>query len=356
MSLSFQDSPGAKLICVVEGGGNNGKNRNIYISTKTDANNADNEEADPFYYLTDKWFHEQKNDLKTTEINRLQHAIIRKKPPDDPILEQIYNHAIEYLQKKQGTEISIVKGIIRPSSRDPFIHAYACGPTGSGKSFWLKNFVLQLRKKKVRYGKKIKKPKVYIFSVLEKDESLDEVKPIRIKIDDKLIFNPIQLKELANCIVIFDDIETFKDKDLKHAVSNLRDQCLSEGRHHNIKTLVTNHQPTNYTKTREILLECSYITFFPRSGGLSGIIRLLKNYIGLNKQQIDRIMKLPSRWVTIYNRYPLTCMYESGVYFLSDASLPPIIDKEPKGGKVIESESDTESDSESDSEEEGGYD
>ena len=44
------------------------------------------------------------------------------------------------------------------------------------------------------------------------DESLDSVKPLRIQLDESLIEDPIDIKEFADSVVLFDDIDVIPDK------------------------------------------------------------------------------------------------------------------------------------------------
>jgi hypothetical protein len=274
---------------------------------------------DPFLILTDQWFRNHKKNLKMTEIVRLQHCVLKGKAPEDDELEEIYEEAMKIVKGKETREIMLDDGRIIPTMpKEPTVRTYTCGPTGSGKTMWLINFCKEILLKAK------KKMKIYVFSVLESDEKLDELGVLRIKIDDSLITNPIELVELKDSICIFDDIETFRNTKHRRQVANIRDQCLSEGRHHGICTMCTNHQITDYGKTRLMIAECEFITFFPQSGGLNALKRLLSTYIGLDKDEMNKILSLPSRWVTIYNRYPLTCIYESGMFMLGKQNIKPV--------------------------------
>ncbi|MFM6267246.1 MAG: ATPase/DNA packaging protein, partial [Dolichospermum sp.] len=54
---------------------------------------------------------------------------------------------------------------------------YITGPSGSGKSTYTRKYLEQ-------YVKKFKGRPIYLFSSLPSDESLDKVKPKRIKLDE----------------------------------------------------------------------------------------------------------------------------------------------------------------------------
>ena len=51
-----------------------------------------------------------------------------------------------------------------------------------------------------------------MFSSLPNDESLDKIKPKRIKLDDSIHLDPIKVNELKESVCIFDDIDVISDK------------------------------------------------------------------------------------------------------------------------------------------------
>jgi hypothetical protein len=186
---------------------------------------------------------------------------------------------------------------------------YIAGPSGSGKSTYASAYMEMY---KLMYPKR----KLYIFSRVEKDETLDKLKPIRIKLDEELKNDPINPEELKCSCVLFDDIDTIREKDIAKAVKDLRTDLLETGRHEDVNVISTSHQITNYKDTRVLLNEATAITFFPSSGSTYHITRFLKMYCGLDKRNIERALRLPSRWVTIYKTYPQYVVYEKGVYLI----------------------------------------
>jgi predicted AAA+ superfamily ATPase len=82
---------------------------------------------------------------------------------------------------------------------------YITGPSGSGKSTYTRKFLEQ-------YKKKFKNNPIYLFSALPEDESLDDIKPKRIVLDETLISDPISVEDFSNCVVIFDDIDVISNK------------------------------------------------------------------------------------------------------------------------------------------------
>ena len=85
---------------------------------------------------------------------------------------------------------------------------YITGCSGSGKSTYTRKFIEQHKKKK-------KDMQIYLFSALPDDESLDSVKPQRILLDESLISDPIDVKEFAESIVIFNELLFYQIKRLE---------------------------------------------------------------------------------------------------------------------------------------------
>jgi predicted AAA+ superfamily ATPase len=99
------------------------------------------------------------------------------------------------------------------------------GVSGSGKSTFTRKFVKE-------YKKTFKENKVYLFSCLTEDESLDEIKPLRFRLEEDLVTDPINVAELSSSLIIFDDIDTIANKKIKEAVYQLLNEILQIGRHH----------------------------------------------------------------------------------------------------------------------------
>jgi hypothetical protein len=264
-----------------------------------------------------------KNLLKSVTLPnmyKLEKAISRNKEPDDPYLADLYNKIMNILVELEKYEIKLDNGKFVPlptfkNEENESQRIYVAGPTGSGKSTYCATFMKEL-KKITRHRNK----PIYIFSQIKKDDVLDKLNPIRIRLDEELLEKEIELKELENSIVLFDDIKTIPNKKIRDCVDNLKDRVLSEGRHHNIICICTNHQICDSKTTKSCLLECSDITFFPASGGINGITRFLSSYIGMTRKEINEVLRLPSRWVTVHKQFPMYILYETGCYFVNSLS------------------------------------
>jgi hypothetical protein len=220
MSLTFKDDKEATRLCHIYGGKQDKKY--VYITFLDSNKNEPIKIKDPFAILTDQWFRNRKKNMKTTELIRLQHAILRNmEPDDDDELNEIYHEAIKTLKTIQDRELIIDDGRITPTMpKKATVRTYTCGPTGSGKTTWIINFIKEILLNK---GKR----KIYIFSVLMEDDELDKLGVLRVTIDESFLNDPIELNELEGSICVFDDVETFRNKRLRDSVANLRDQALS---------------------------------------------------------------------------------------------------------------------------------
>lgn len=194
---------------------------------------------------------------------------------------------------------------------------YTAGPSGSGKSTYASGQMDKFRKINPN-------GQIYIFSRLDSDPAFDNKfnpKPIRMKIDTSLITNPIDItKQIKGpALVVFDDVDTIMDEKLKKAVMKLENDILEIGRHNNVSIICCSHLINGNDKkfARTIMNEAHTLTVFPSSGSTYQITYCLKNYFGLDKNQIKTILSLPSRWVTIYKGYPQCCVSEKGAYVLS---------------------------------------
>lgn len=192
--------------------------------------------------------------------------------------------------------------------------AYIAGPSGSGKT----HYAVQLIK---AYQKITDKP-LYVFSRTDckADPAFKGMKPIQIDINESLLTDPIDItQELTDgSIVLFDDCNTIQDDKLLKVIEKLMADILEVGRKLEIDIIVTSHLviPNNKKSARTILNELQTLTVFPKSGSAQQIRYALKTYFGLDNHQIDRIIHLRSRWVTISKSYPMYVLSEKEAYIL----------------------------------------
>jgi energy-coupling factor transporter ATP-binding protein EcfA2 len=269
------------------------KTLNIVTEDDSDYSDSDNEEVDVYDLISEN----QIEKMCGTKAGK------KLKIPDE---------YISLAKARKNKEFHLKDGILQPIpniklERDML---YVAGPSGSGKSTYIAMYLNN-------YKKLFKKNKIYVFSKLTSDPAFDHLKPIYVELNvETMIEDPIKVEDLSNSCCVFDDIDVITDKYVRKAVQLLRDQCLEIGRHNCITVCATSHQIMNYAQTRQLINEAQSVTMFPRSGSGYQIRRFLQVYGGLDKKAIERIMELPSRWITIHKNAPMYVMYTQGVILL----------------------------------------
>jgi len=263
-----------------------------------------------------KEFKEKYKNLSLSEIRKLYKSLREDKEPKSKKLLKAFEDAKEEkkLKDKENSfsQLKCKTGKIQVLPRKDIVEKlYISGVSGSGKSTYTGKYLEE-------YVKLYPDDPVFIFSSVPEDKPLDKIDPVRIDIDEDLIEDPFNIQDFRDSITIFDDTDTIKNKILRTAVNNIKAEMIEIGRHYNARCIITSHIISNYRDTRQILNEATSVTFFPKSGGVFHIKNFLKTYCGLDKKQIQQVLDLPSRWVTIYRTYPSYIIYEKGLSTLSD--------------------------------------
>ena len=257
-------------------------------------------------------------DMKFNQIEQIRKAILKKNPKGlSDEQKKIYKLAITHIVETCKKEVDLDDGILIPLPQkigNQIEHIYIAGPTGSGKTTWVGEYVKE-------YKRLFPEQPIWVFSRLNEDVILDKYNVKRIILDKGLIEGePINASEFLEgnkgALVIFDDIDTIPDQKINKEVHRIRDDLLEVGRHDNVSVLSTGHQLMDYKRTRNLLNEASAVTFFPKSGSQYHITRFLKVYCGIPTEGIKKILALPSRWVTIYKTYPMYVLHQRGAFLL----------------------------------------
>jgi Cdc6-like AAA superfamily ATPase len=212
--------------------------------------------------------------------------------------------------------ISLTKGhllpLLNPNERTV---AYIAGPSGSGKTTYAVNLIKNFRK---IHPKKT----FYLFSRTDQklDPAFNGLKANQVLINENLIEDPIDItKELTEgSILLFDDCNTIQNDKIKHAIDKLMSDIMEIGRKLDITIIITNHLviPNEKKMARTVMNEMQSLTVFPKSGSSQQISYALKKYFGLNNNQIEGIISIPSRWITISKTYPMYVLYDKGCFVL----------------------------------------
>lgn len=191
---------------------------------------------------------------------------------------------------------------------------FVSGASGSGKSYFTKKYIEE-------YRKLFSKNKIYLISVLEENE-FEKLGVKKLNVE-KLSVADVNLKDimkdLADSLIIFDDSDSFKEKNVKNFVWVLLDNVAQIGRHHNISMVVSSHVLSNYKQTKIILLESHRIVVFMNNYN-EKMRTFLETYCNLDKTTILKLRKLKSRWVCINKFYPVSYISEKECQIINDSS------------------------------------
>jgi hypothetical protein len=189
---------------------------------------------------------------------------------------------------------------------------YITGASGSGKSYYTKAYADE-------YHKLYPKRETYLISSISEDSSIDKIKGLnRIKLEGDFMTDNVTAENFKDSMLIFDDTDCLTNKLQKLKVDAVLNSVLETGRHFNVEVVYTSHLACNGRDTRRILNECKSVTIFPSGLGGKSMKYLLDNYFGLDKEQIKKIKKLNSRWVTIQKGFPMFVLSDKEVYILND--------------------------------------
>jgi hypothetical protein len=270
-----------------------------YIEEKKLDNNLINDILDESY-----------SNLSTEQKNIIINSIKNQVEPSDSKLEKIYYSVLEKMKHNQakytvpsGKSLQVLPDFSRIEK------LYCCGISGAGKSTFSAEFVKE-------YLKHYKENEFHILSTVDEDVPLDKLQPIRIDLNN-MLEDPISIKdELHDSIVLFDDTATISNVLVRKACTNLLDACIEIGRHYNTTVINTSHMILDYRNSRKILNEATAVIIFCKAGSNVQNKKYLEIYAGLDKDQIKKIINLPSRCVYLKRTPPQMIIYEKGIYLL----------------------------------------
>lgn len=249
---------------------------------------------------------------------------IKKGIPFAKVVDGKYNDRILFINPdsdKGENDISIPdKGhlVVIPAMRAREV-VYITGPAGVGKSTWSAQYIYN-------FLSLFPDRRVFVFSRLKIDPILEEMGCIEIPINESI--NDIDIiRDLKNCLCLFDDIDTIPDKALREKVYAISTDILETGRHNNIYIIITSHLTSGNDRkvARTNLNEAQKFVFFPKAGNTANLKRLLKENVGIENNVVNEILQSPSRWVCVSRQYPQYYFHEKGARMISkQAEIEPI--------------------------------
>jgi hypothetical protein len=248
--------------------------------------------------------------LKIADMIKVVDFLSGKSDTISPKLKVIADEAKTIIEKRDKNEFDVHEGHLELlPSQDKRDCIYVAGMSGAGKSYWTSCYANN-------YAKIFPRNPIYLFSRKNEDSVLDEIDKLkRIRINEDLLAKPIQMEELKDSLVIFDDCDIL-DEPFLSAINHLRDQLLEGARSQNTYVVCCNHQILNYKHSRKMLNESNYVVIFPKCGSDYYYKVYLTKYAGFGKNEVNDIMNLKSRWVCVSNSYPRFILYEKGIFIM----------------------------------------
>ena len=190
------------------------------------------------------------------------------------------------------------------------------GMNGCGKSY----FIAQLLD---NYLDVYKDRDIFLFSTQEFDDKLDVFRKItRVILDDSFLETELKLSDLRNSLCIFDDVDGIRNKKLYKAVDALKFDILKNGRDHagdrkdDIDIIVSNHTVLGGHETKIMIHESFFYVLFPQGTTAHSIDTICRKYVGLNKEQTQKVLKSDSRAVVIHKNYPRYVMTDKEIFLI----------------------------------------
>ena len=320
------DNPG-QPVAIVKIMPDNEMSNIIYLHSKANEKPTDKDYKDAIHEVLDenpelRLSHNDEKDLilhlKEDKKPRKDHMQIAFRKTKD-LINNAFGKEILFSEEKEIHPVFVPKEDEKLNQR-----VFVSGPPASGKSY----FINRLMKSAIAVYKSMNKgkPEIFVFSCQGSDPSLDDgLKLTRYPCDETLLNldEPVNVKDFrgknqfAQNWVIYDDTESIMNKNVNKLVEKLRNECLQQARHENLNVVCVSHELMNGVKTKPVISNSTHIVIFPGSGNSSQIARFLKTYIGINQDEIDKILKkLESRWVMICKKAPMYVMYSGGAYLI----------------------------------------
>lgn len=186
---------------------------------------------------------------------------------------------------------------------------YIAGPSGSGKSTYLNGFLKE-------YNKEYPHNKIILFSGKPEDDNIEEDLIERVDLTD-IDKDEFDIKDFADMLVIFDDVDAIANKKIRDKIYAIRDMLLELGRSYRVYVIFTNHLLCNGRDTKRILNECNSITIFLQASSAMHTDYILNKHIGVSKKDIIKLRKNKTRWTTVFKNYPQMIMTEKSIYLLN---------------------------------------
>ena len=235
----------------------------------------------------------EKLELTDKELEELNSALQSGLEPDSKKLTKIFYDLVELLKERNCKFTLRSGGKLEPLCNPKVVEkVLISGISGSGKSTFASNYIKNYLKIKQNRNNNF-----YIVSSVDEDEVLDRLEPERLD-PEEIAEDGIDLDELEDSIILFDDIGTIQPKSVRKVIEGARDHIAEVGRHNRTSLINISHLITNHHESRRILNEAQSIVLFPKSNSRA-IKKYLAEYQNFDRDLIKRCLNLKSRWFMI---------------------------------------------------------
>lgn len=162
---------------------------------------------------------------------------------------------------------------------------FISGSSGSGKSTAAVKIIRQIRKLR-----KDRKRKIAVFSTtIIEDPAYSRLKHVDFVSMEDPRFMELQVTELADRIVVFDDHENIKDPRLRNYCMSFVKDVLERTRKLGVDVIVINHMTMDYQRTKNLIFECdTYYINIAQNRNSSA--KFLKSYADLSVPAIQELI------------------------------------------------------------------
>lgn len=222
----------------------------------------------------------------------------------------------ETAEEYKVPEGKILRPILMEQADGAPLRIFIAGFSGCGKS-WITGKMMD-----DFYNRHKPKAKpIALFTATDKDENFGKIANKacfhRIRLDEHLYDNPMDVEtELRDTLAVFDDYEQHKQPHVVEAVNDIRRNCLNVGRKAGIPVIIVRQKLLDRHKTDVILNSVHAVAMFPHGASKFQANNYLERYLGMNKKEIQKVLKLSSRWIIVQINAPSFVLYERGAFFI----------------------------------------
>jgi len=164
---------------------------------------------------------------------------------------------------------------------------------------------------------------IYMFSRKTEDPAFDKVKLSRVRMDEDLIMNPIDIQSdeiEKNCLFIFDDYDTIPEEKVQIVVTKLVMDILETGRAKMLYCILTSHllRKRNRNENDVVYNEIHTLVIPRKVGNMQMIRRTLENHFGIDSKKWKDICdrSVGSKFLIFGKEHPQYVLWDRGCFII----------------------------------------